>query len=185
MAKRVYLETLTPAIRAAAQMRHRDFQRECIVRGLSFEFVLTMDHTQLVEWFVTNYDNGQDLTRLSQFDAFVDAELIKRGYKKGDALLHPSLKFGYIPTSSINSPSSPTLSPRNSTPKTTKVTSSPKREKDSHGLVSGTKKSYTYELAEQGLPLPEIISQVKERFPEAQESSIKIWVGRVKKGKHV
>jgi len=42
-------------------------------------------------------------------------------------------------------------------------------------IMPGTKKALTIELARKDLTLLEVISKVKESFPEAKESSIKIW----------
>lgn len=84
------------ALRELSNMRHRDLQKACIIRGLEFQNVVGYDHHKLVGWFQDNFDNGQDLTLLTQFDVWRIEELKKKfGDKIENWQLHPSLNFGY------------------------------------------------------------------------------------------
>ena len=51
----------------------------------------------------------------------------------------------------------------------------PKRERDTNGLYKGTKKSYTYELAQKGFSIERITRRVKKKFSDASDKSITIW----------
>lgn len=165
-------------------MKHKDLVRACVSRGLGFDRVVEYDHNQLGSFFLKNYDTSEDPKLLDEYDSWVENQLTARGYKKGDALLSPFLRLGYVgkgdlgdaPTKIID----PTSKPKK-IPETVKVDKS-KREKDeSTGVVTGTKKNLTYTLAREGKELPRVIELVKKQFPDAQEKSIKIWFKRALK----
>ena len=168
------------ALRELSSMKHRDLQRACIVRGLQFNQIVDLSHPNLVSWFINNYDNTQSEDLLVEYDAWVEEELIKRGYKKGESLLAPALRFSYV--GEIDTMEKPKIIK----PPKAVVTheKKPKASIDAKtGVRSGTKKAMTYELtlSDNNYTIAEIINLVIESFPEADEKSIKIWHKRALK----
>lgn len=162
--------------RVLQNLTHRDLQRECVLRGLDSESVVEWSHHKLVSWFHEHFEDGQDFNRLTLHDTWVDSKLIERGYKRGDALLSPALKFGYTgDIAKMDKVKSP--KPENSVPSRNKK---PPVEVDAITKVrKGTKKSLTYDSAvKEKLSLEDTIKRVKESFPDAEEKSIKIWYKR-------
>jgi hypothetical protein len=142
--------------------------------------MVNMSHHQLVSWFYKNYDNGVDESRLEIANAWMEQQLIARGAKKGEALLHPDLRFGAVgDIEAMEKPNS-----QKAEKAVTKKGKKPKAEVDDKtGVRKGTKKAMTFDLAIKGTPLDEIIKQVKETFPDAEPKSIKIWYKKALKGK--
>lgn len=170
--KRVYFEN-ERALRELSVMKHRDLQRGCILRGLAPEEVVNFDHHKLVQWFIEHYENSQDQNLLIAFDAYVEEELVRKGYKVGDALMSPSLKMSYV--GDIEKMDKPKIiKPEKVQP----VSTEPKVKStidEVTGIRTGTKKALTYDLTSAKLGIDEIIKRVKVKFPNAQEKSIKIW----------
>jgi hypothetical protein len=164
--------------RELARFKHKDLQRECILRGLEFKLIVEFDHHQLASWFRQNFENSQSLERLTLYDVWVENQLVERGYKKGDAILAPSLRFAFIPDmEKIGKIQTPGVQ-KGISPASDQVVkeNKPKRIVDtSTGVYTGTKKNLTYQLTDEGKKLDDIIKTVMEKFPEAQEKSIKIW----------
>lgn len=168
--------------RALSKLRHKDLQRECILRGLEFQNIVDFDHHELSNWFYHNFEKPEELDRLSEYDAWIEQQLQDRGHKKGDAILSPSFRFGFSPdlekidgevTTAFKT--SVVLNAVDKIEKEVKI----KREVDQEtGIKSGTKKNLTYQLQKKGVSIEETIKQVLEAFPEAQEKSIKIWYKR-------
>lgn len=167
------------ALRELTGFKHRDLQRACIVRGLEPTLIADYDHHKLVSWFINNYENAQDEKLLLDYDLWVEEHLQERGYKKGDIMLAPSLRYSYVKDIE-NAPK--LINPKPFT--VPKVESSGKTKSfmdEKTGVRTGTKKSLTYKLTLEGLTIDSIIKQVKESFPEAQEKSIKIWSKKASK----
>jgi hypothetical protein len=159
------------------EMKHKDLKRACIVRGLEFEQVVNLTVPALSNWFVQNYENGQNTILLDEYDAWLLGVLKERGIKDGDALLHPSLRLGYH--GEFNPETGDIITKR---PKGIKKPKKPKRERDEETkLFTGTKKALTYKCQKEGKTLDETYKIVKEQFPEAVEKSMKIWYNRSKK----
>lgn len=172
--KEIYQEN-ERALRELSGFKHRDLQLACILRGLEPHKIVEFDHHKLVSWFIEHYNNSQDNTNIAIHDAWVEEQLQSRGYKKGDILLSPALRFGYV--GNIETMDKPKVI------KTHGELNIPgKKEKsvidEKTGIRSGTKKALSYKLATEGLQINEIIKQVKSKFPDAEEKSIKIWVKR-------
>lgn len=167
-------------------MKRRDIQTACVIRGLEFENVSGFDQLQIIAWFQNNYERPQDLSRITEYDAWVDKQLETRGYEKGKAIRNPIFNLGVTgnldatKTGRIDSAKpSVSSSPKHVEPKEKKAP----REKNEAlgGLSKGTKKEMTYILTREGKDLAEVTKLVIAAFPEAQEKSIRIWVGRCKK----
>lgn len=162
---------------ALAHMKHKDLQRECVLRGLQFEKIVEFDHHALSNWFYHNFESPSDLARLTLYDIWMEEQLQAKGYKKGDAALAPCFRLGFTPDLESITPKTPGVQKQivqavDTQPKEVK----PKRVVDAEtGVYSGTKKNLTYKLTDEGMELDKIVEKVLELFPEAQEKSIKIW----------
>lgn len=176
--KRIYFEN-ERALRELANMKHRDLQRACIVRGLSSQDVVNFDHHKLVQWFISNFENAQDESLLLAHDLWVEGQLELKGYKQGHHLMSPALRFSYV--GDIEKMDKPKIIKPNVIPK---VEDKEKKEKstvnEETGIREGTMKHMTYELTENNIPITEIIKKVRDKYPNAKEKSIKIWHKRAK-----
>ena len=165
-------------------MKHRELVIACVSRGLGFDQVIKLDHNGLGSFFVNNFDNTENPSLVIEYDNWLDRELEKRGHKEGDAMRSPLLRLGYVGKGDLSDAPTKIVEPganNKKIPEEAKV-DKVKREKDeSTGVVSGTKKNLTYKLAKSGVELSEVVSKVKEAFPDAQDKSIKIWYKRAKK----
>lgn len=162
--------------RVLAHMKHRDLQRACILKGLEFKLIVEYDHHKLANWYYKNFGEPEDLHHLEEYDIWVENVLQEQGYKKGDAVLAPAFRFGFSPEvngmKGIQTPGAATP------PMKSEVEDKPKTKRvvdESTGVYSGTKKNLTYTLTNEGLGIEEILKRVLEKFPEAQDKSIKIW----------
>jgi len=165
------------ALRELSSMKHRDLQRACILRGMPSQQMVESDHHKLVSWFIENYDNTQSEELLINHDGWVEEQLVARGYKKGDVLLSPALRFSYV--GNIEEIEKPKIIKIHNEKE--KVHNE-KKEKSTvdvvTGIRNGTKKALTYQLTISGLSIEEVIKGVKNKFPEAEDKSIKIWFKR-------
>ncbi len=148
--------------------RYRDLQRACIIRGMPPEDLVKGDIYILHRFIQDHKDDEVDLNLLEDFDEWREKKLDEMG-KKGE----PFVRLGYI--GKVDEEGNPLMVFQ---PKPKK----PKKhiEKDSAmgGLWKGTKKHLTVQCKKDGLSLDKTISKVMEAFPDAKESSIKIWYKR-------
>lgn len=157
------------------RMKHKDLQKACVEKGLEFQLVIEYDHHKLANWFYKHFDDPGDANKIIEYDVFIESQLTALGYKKGDPMLAPCFRLGYVP---------PEFADQNEKLKPKKIQrenteSKPKRQIDeSTGIVAGTKKSLTYALTLTGMDIKQIVEKVLEKFPDAQEKSIKIWSKR-------
>lgn len=165
------------ALRELQALNHRDLRRACIVRGIAFQELVELSIPALSNWFIANFEIGQNPSNLNEYDAWMEEQLKARGYQKGDPILSPSLRLGYLGENN----------PETNKPIVRRIKGiakpNQKRERDSSGNFSGTKKSLTFELCKQGKTLDEVIEVVTEKFPEAVAKSIRIWYNKAKKTK--
>jgi len=181
------------AFRQLTDMKRRDVQRECILRGCPFEQVTGGSNPWLAGWFTEHLDDAQDNNLLTEFDTWVDGELSKQGYKQGDAMRSPAFKFGIGGNKSEWDPATMARLAKSKEgkkiedanvekgqkPKKEKSGTKTKRVLDTKlGIYSGTKKALAYQLTDEGLPINQIIAKVKEIFPDANDKSIQIWQKR-------
>lgn len=166
------------AYAALAEMRHKDLQKNCVVRGMEPKEVVESSDPQLASWFLSNFMVTPNQELLGVFDNFVEHELRNRGYKDNDLLLDPSLRLGFIP----DDDELEVINKKNNTIKKleekTNDTKPPKEKRvfdKAIGVFSGTKKALTFKLADEGKDINETINGVMSIFPEAQEKSIRIW----------
>jgi hypothetical protein len=152
-------------------MRLKDIQRECILRGMDFQEMVESSVLNLSSWLINNYGEKRVRENLDKFDTWMEDQL--RTHGKED-LIHPMLNLGFVTETSDSGEV-----------KTKKIKGIRKqiikKERTLEGVFKGTKKALTFELAKKGLSKAEVIAKVIEHFPEAQEKSIGIWYNRMKK----
>jgi hypothetical protein len=167
--KRILADTRVSVV--IKNLRLKDLQRECVIRGMDFWQVPECSVLNLHSWLVKNWDNPIDKKLIFEYDKYMDEELEALG--RSD-LIHPSLSLGYFEnpdTGEITKKRVKEVNPQRKF----------KKERTSEGIFTGTKKAYTYELAKKGIPKPEAIDLVIEKYPEANEKSISIWYNKAKK----
>ena len=147
----------------------RDFQRNCLVRGMGFQELMEADMNLLRIWLFRNRNAEIKPELLDEFDKWKESELIKVGIEG----VHPLLKLGFFAGEDEDGNVKTRRIKGINKPK------KPKREKTDLGIYSGTKKALTYELAIEGKNLEEIKETVMEVFPDAKPKSINIWYKRV------
>jgi hypothetical protein len=176
---------LDPAYRELKDYRRKELQKECIKMGIPFPNVCDFSQTQLMSWFIKNWKDPKDRDKklLEAYDEWFLYEMMKKNYDPRDPkvgyLFHPAMQMA-TQYSEDEAETEELLKLKKSS-KTTKPKASnkPARVKDESGIVKGTKKSLTIKLAKEGLDVAKIIKRVKKEFPEANESSIKIWAKRL------
>lgn len=153
-----------------SDLTYKGIQKECIIRGMDFIDIITLDFWGLSNWLVENAMRKTDESLLDKYDDWMEAKLRKRG---ATDFIHPTLRMGYVKRDEEGE-----IKPKKE--KVIKEKKAP-REKDSNGLFKGTKKSYTYELQKRGKTLEQTMIKVKRKFPDAQDKSIRIWFNKSKK----
>lgn len=146
-------------------LTYKDLKKLCISKGMPFEEVVSGDVPTLHNWLHHNINKEEDQSLINDYDDWIEAELINMG---SEYLIAPSLRLGYVGDKSDNNI---VKKPKEKKPKTPKVP----KEKTAEGVVKGTKKAYTFELAIKGRTLDYITKRVLKRYPDASEKSIKIW----------
>jgi hypothetical protein len=143
-------------------MNYMDLKRNVVLRGMDFQEVIEGDIPKLSNWLIRNWFNDKVNQKLNDFDEWIEPKL------NDPNLIHPSLRLGYMGDKEEESGKEKKL-------KVLKKPKTPKREKNDNGIFSGTKKAYTYELANKGKDKATVIKMVKKKFPEAKDKSVSIW----------
>ena len=152
---------------------YKDLKRQAITLGMPFPDVVSGGIWGLIS-YIKKSTNYPDPSRIDEFDNWVDEHLDQLGLSKTDPLRHPHLRLGYIGEKDEEG----NVIKRKRVPgikKTKYKKPRTPKERDENNLVKGTKKSYTWELASKGIELKEAIGKVLEKFPEANEKSIRLW----------
>ena len=150
---------------ALADMKYQDLQRACIVRGMDFNEMVEGDANRLSVWLNKNWHNKKSTKKLDEFDEWRHNMMIRLG--KGD---EPFIRLGFI--GEVDPDTGETISfkrPRKI--KKDKV----RRERNEANLLTGTKKSLTFECFKNGISIEDTVEKVTDKFPEAVEKSIRIW----------
>jgi hypothetical protein len=170
------LSKITGPEKELTQMKYTDLKIACIVRGMLFEDVVEGTASSLQRFFIDNWHVKQDRDRLKQFDNWMAETLIKKGHDKASPLVK------YRLSTVLDEQENQKLKGKSLKKAKVKKEKKEKRERDTNfNIFKGTKKAYTYELAQKGIEVGETVKLVIERFPEAQEKSIKIWYKRALK----
>lgn len=163
----------TPAQRELGNLTVKGLKRACIIRGLDFHDAINFDCNRLQSWFIHHYYDDIDNSNLDKFDEYMEDELRDIGQEE---LIHPQLRLGYVGE----------RDEEGNVTKTKKIKGlkrimKKRKEKNTLGIFSGTKKALTFELALKGVSKESTIKQVMKVFPEAKEKSINIWYNSAKK----
>lgn len=151
-------------------MTYRDMKRRAIALGMPFPEAIMASFDDLYYWVRTS-PNKPNTSLIDEYDAYIDKLLEERGYAKDDPMRNYQLNLGFI--SEDNEGNQKKLVKRRI--KGLEKPKKPKKEKDELGLWKGTKKSYTYELANKGFSLERIVRRVTKKFPDAKAKSIQQW----------
>lgn len=146
------------------------------MRGLPFEEVGEKSVLNLQSWFLKNYDLPVDHRLLEEYDIWCETFLKGRGVDS--TMTSPIFRLSSVGERNAAGEVTKRKRVRSMVPRVKK-----KKETTSEGLFKGTKKAYTYELAQKGLPKDEVMRLVKATFPDAKDKSIGIWYNRAKKAK--
>ena len=147
----------------------KDYQRHCIVRGMPFDELAKMDVPTMNKWLYTHSTAPIDTGLLDKYDEWKE-NYLKKERKMTEDYFHPDLRLGFIGEKDDEGK----ILKRKRIKGLKKKKE--KREKTEQGLYQGTKKALTYALTSQGYSLDEVIKQVKDKFPEAKDKSIHIWM---------
>ena len=151
-------------------MKLKDLQRECIMRGMDFEQMVKSSVLNLSSWLIDNWELKKDRSLLNEFDHWNNRILYGGG--NGD-LVHDMLNLGYFEDRETGEVKEKRI--KGVRKKTIK------KERTEDGIFKGTKKALTYHLCKQGKSKKEAVEEVMKQFPEALEKSIGIWYNRAKK----
>lgn len=168
-----------------SNFRFKDLQGAALIRGLSLEDAVLMDAPTMSNWVFLHWDDRKDKKRLITFDKWVDRKLKEKGLKKSN----PIRQYKKFSDQYDN--------PEEEKPKEIKPpkVKKEKRQKNEYGIFVGTKKEYVYKLSQSiydqfGKKYKfqvkvlikrfsnQLFSKVKEKFTEANEKSIRIWMSR-------
>ena len=148
-----------------SEMKYRDIKKMAIERGMPFPGVVNGDFYRLISFIDSDKAQKPDPSLVLKFDLWLEQLLKERG---SDYLIKPSLRISYV--------SDEMREEKKEKPKEKKVREKkPPKERDERNLIKGTKKSYTFELANKGLSIERIKRRVLKRFPDASPKSIVIW----------
>jgi len=180
--KRKFERDISDADKFIGTLKFKHIKRECVIRGMEFENVINSGIPELSNWLRKHFIDTISYELLDAFDDWQEAQIIEAMEGKedsNDAVLHPSLRLGYI--AERDEEGNVTKKKR---ARTIIKRKKKKRERTQDGLFQGTKKAFTFELQQQGLTKEEVINKVLEQFPDASEKSIGIWFNKSKKLKH-
>lgn len=177
--KRKFEKQMTTADKYIKGLKFKDLKRECVVRGMPFNDVISGGIPKLTGWLWKNFNENIQHQKLDEFDDWQEQQikdLLESRGEINDSLFHPSLRLGYI---AEKDEEGNTL--KRKRVKTIVGKKRNKRERTTNNLFKGTKKAYTFELQQSGLSKEKVVELVKERFPEAIEKSIHIWYNKSRK----
>lgn len=174
-----YRQNENPADKYIQSLNLKQLKRECVIRGLHFELVISESIPGLSNWFREHFGEKIDYNRLNEFDLWVESKLraeLGGSEENIEPYFHPALRLGYIAEQDKHGNVIKRKRARTLVKKKKK-----KRERTKDNIFSGTKKALTYELQKKGLTKIEVTQKVIETFPDASEKSISIWFNKAKK----
>lgn len=177
--RRKYENNIPDADKFIQKLKYRDLKRECVIRGMEFDKVISGDIPKLTNWLRNHFKDTVHHELLDAFDDYQDGLVKESVESKGQdpsILLHPSLRLGYIAERDEEGNVTKRKRVRTLMKKKKK-----RRERTDDGIFKGTKKAMTFELQQQGKSKSEVIGIIKEQFPDASEKSIGIWFNKSRK----
>lgn len=161
--------SVSAADRELKNLTFKNLQREVIKRGMPFDKISECDYNMLASWFISNYNCPQVPDLLVQYDKWLEGVLKERGAP--EQMYHPSLGYSFLEVT--------TDELQQQEAKEKKIKKS--RVKTEQGIMGGTKKALTYQLAIEGKTKQETIDAVLEQWPDASPKSIGIWFNKALK----
>ena len=180
--KRKFEMNLHPADAHLRNLKYRDLQKECVIRGMPFELVAGQDIPSLSSFFRKHFHDPSNHELLNQYDDWIESKIKDQLDARGDddrSLLHPSLRLGYIGEKDEEG------NTKKKRVRTTVKKKKKKRERTNDNVFKGTKKALAFELQGIGKSKKEVIKEVKEKFPDANEKSIGIWFNKARKQRRI
>jgi hypothetical protein len=169
-----------PADGKLINFTHKDIKRECVIRGIPFEDVISNDAVYLSLYFREHFYDKTTPKRLDEFDAWQEKQIIESMKAKGRRVeayaTSPSLRLGFVGDTDAEGNILTTKRIKG-------IIKSPKvkRERTKNNIYKGTKKALTYQLQISGKSKAEAITEVMAAFPDANAKSISIWYNKSKK----
>lgn len=186
--RRTYTGPNADALKAMADFRYNDLKAACIMKGMDPTEVVEGDSSSLSIYFTENWLTKKDRTLLEDFDIWMRTKLIAEGKDPDDPLVQFS-QFSNSDEDGENIQVKTRKLSRANVPK--KVREKKKRSK--FGIFEGTKKEYTYTLADDLLKergdkytnkelmtkyAKKMVSRVEKKYPDAKPKSVRIWMKR-------
>ena len=156
------------AIKYVETLNLKDLKRACIMRGLPFEEVGEQSILNLQSWFLKNFDLPLDYKLLEEYDIWCERLLNERGVDP--IMTSATFRLSAIAERNADGEIVKRKRVKSMVPRVKK-----KKERTTDGLFKGTKKAYTYELSQKGIPKDKVLQLVKEKWPDAKDKSIGIW----------
>lgn len=172
------------ALDELASFRYSDLKAAVIKRGIDFELVVSWDHGKLSDYFINNYDKPVNPKKLEEFDKWMDLMLKAKGYTENDPVRQFKQFTMPIEEEKEEKPKKK-IEPKSIKPK--------KVKNKEFGIFGGTKKELTYSLSrdlviKMGAKYDnkalikkfsdQLFNKVKDKFPDANDKSVKIWFKR-------
>lgn len=161
-------------------MTYRDLKRQAVILGMPFPDVCSSGIFGLIS-FIDKSENEPDPSLIDKYDEWIERHFDGCGVPKDDPIRSPRLRLGFI-GDEVDPETGEVVKKQRRIPgvKKPKV-KKPKKQKDSFGHIVGTKKQYTWDLAQKGYDLERVIRRVQKKFPEANPKSIQLWYRAAKR----
>lgn len=180
--KRKYESNIPDADKWMKDKKLKDIKRECVIRGLEFENVISLSIPNLMSWLRFHFDNPCKHELLDLFDDWQEAQVIEALKSKNEdpnSYIHAALRLGYIAEKDDDGNTI-----KRKRVKVVFARKKQKRERTDEGLFAGTKKAYTYQLQKEGISKADTVKKVLAQFPEASTKSVGIWWNKSRKLKN-
>lgn len=187
MARRPLLSAQESAIKEMKNMRYPDLKAACIMKGMDPMEVVESDHGMLATYFLDNTDQRRDRSLLEDFDIWQDLKLAELGYELDDPLRV------YRQFSNLDEDENIAVKTRQLRRANVPNKKREKKKRSKFGIFSGTKKEFTYILADDLINAKgdkytnkelmkkyakKLVRKVQVKFPEAVAKSVRIWMKR-------
>lgn len=177
--RRKFEMNIPDADKYMSNLKFKDLKRECVIRGMEFEAVVSQGVIHLSNWLRTNFMVVPKHELLNAFDEWQEEQIriaMRAKSQNPEEIIHSSLRLGYIAETDEDG----NVTKRKRV-KTVIRKRKKKRDRTSDGIFQGTKKAFTFTLQQQGFSKEEVIKKVKEQYPEASEKSVGIWFNKSRK----
>lgn len=158
-------------------LTYRGAKRLAIQLGMPFPDALMATYHEL-DSYITHSKQPLDAGRVIEYDKWRDQLLADLGHDEQDVLRARQLTLSYV---SDDKPQKPLKTPKASDTKTSTRLKKVREKDPDSGLIKGTKKALTKELADKGFSLERVIRKVTAAFPTANERSIRQWYKKFNK----